>query len=198
MTPRDGSPGWLRYHGHLGYDTDQGLIEACRRGETGAWEALLEKYERLVFSIPLNYDLSRDDAADVAQITFTILIQSLDSLDDDSRLGAWLSTVARRHTWRLLQRNRRESTGKHGDLKESATLVGEGGTETLERWEMIEWLDHGLNLLDERCRQLLLALYFDPEGPSYAEVAGRFGMPLGSVGPTRARCLQRLKRVLEE
>src|SRR5215216_3858638 len=69
---------------------------------------LLNRYERLVYSIPLRYGLSRDDAADIAQITFTILIQSMDSLSEDSRLGPWLVTVARRHTWRLLDRNRRE------------------------------------------------------------------------------------------
>ena len=65
----------------------------------------------LMFSIPLNYGLSRADAADLSQVTFTILIQSLDSLDD-GRLGAWLSTPARRHTWRLVERRRHEGTGK--------------------------------------------------------------------------------------
>lgn len=65
----------------------------------------------LMFSIPLNYGLSRADAADLSQVTFTILIQSLDSLDD-GRLGAWLSTAARRHTWRLVERRRHEGTGK--------------------------------------------------------------------------------------
>jgi hypothetical protein len=65
----------------------------------------------LMFSIPLNYGLSRADAADLSQVTFTILIQSLDSLDDDSRRGACLSTAARRHTWRLVER-RHEGTGK--------------------------------------------------------------------------------------
>src|SRR5687768_4689004 len=89
--------------------SDQELILASRQGDAAAWESLVEKYERLVYSIPLNYGLSREDAADIAQITFTILLQSLDSLRDDSRLGAWLAMVARRHTWRLLNRQRRES-----------------------------------------------------------------------------------------
>jgi hypothetical protein len=83
----------------------------CATVRITSWEALLKKYERLVFSIPLNYGLSRADAADLSQVTFTILIQGLDSLDDDSRLGAWLSTAARRHTWRLVER-RHEGTGK--------------------------------------------------------------------------------------
>src|SRR3712207_9466951 len=90
-------------------DLDRVLIRRCQQGSAGAWHQLLNKYERLVYSIPLRYGLSRDDAADIAQITFTILIQSLDSLVEDSRLGPWLATVARRHTWRLLERNRREA-----------------------------------------------------------------------------------------
>ena len=197
MSQRAGTPGWSRYRGGDGGGTDRALISACREGKTGAWEALLTKYERLVFSIPLNYGLSRADAADISQLTFTILIQSLESLDDDSRLGAWLGTVARRHAWRLMERRRREGTGKKEDLAESATLVAEpDGADSLKRWEQIEWLDHGLGLLDERCRELLTLLYLDPQGFSYAEVAERLNMPLGSIGPTRARCLERMKRAL--
>ena len=157
---------------------------------------MLHKYERLVFSIPLNYGLSRDDAADIAQITFTILLQNLDSVDDDSSLGAWLATVARRHTWRLLERNRRESTGRERDVALSATLIGKSSDESVERWELIETLNQGFSLISEPCRKLLHALYFDPQQPSYAEVAARLNMPLGSIGPTRARCLERLREAL--
>jgi RNA polymerase sigma factor (sigma-70 family) len=176
---------------------DRDLIHACRQGDRRAWRSLLDKYERLVFSIPLNYGLSREEAADIAQLTFTILIQSLDSLREDSRLGPWLATVARRHTWRLMERNRREGTGEEKDLAESAALFGKD-EESIERWEMIEWLNEGLSLVSEACRRLLQALYFDPQQPSYAEVAERLSMPVGSIGPTRARCLQSLKRALSE
>jgi RNA polymerase sigma factor (sigma-70 family) len=177
--------------------SDRDLIRACREGDRRAWRSLLDKYERLVFSIPLNYGLSREDAADIAQLTFTILIQNLDTLREDSRLGSWLATVARRHTWRLLERTRRESPGRERDLAESATLLGKG-EESIERWELLEWLNEGLSLISEPCRRLLQALYFDPQQPSYAEVAERLNMPVGSIGPTRARCLQNLKRALSE
>lgn len=188
----------MLYSGRAMYGSDRQLIEACRRGDSRAWEELLDRYERLVFSIPLNYGLSREDAADIAQLTFTILIQSLDSLREDSRLGAWLATVARRHTWRLLNRNRREGAGKHEDLADSATLLGESMPDAVEHWEMTEWLNQGLSELSEPCRNLLTALYLDPGQPSYAEVAARLDMPVGSIGPTRARCLKRLKEVLTE
>jgi len=180
------------------YRSDDALIRACRRGDARAWEHLVDKYERLVFSIPLNYGLSREDAADISQLTFTILIQSLDTLRPDSRLGPWLATVARRHTWRLLERQRREGTIEKEDLAENINLPDEADIETRENWELLEWLNHGLSFVSKRCRDLLLSLYFDPEQPSYAEVAERLQMRVGSIGPTRARCLERLKQVLGE
>jgi RNA polymerase sigma factor (sigma-70 family) len=178
---------------------DRDLIRRCRKGSAGAWHQLLNKYERLVYSIPLRYGLSRDDAADIAQITFTILIQSLDSLAEDSRLGPWLATVARRHTWRLLERNRRETASERlegTDIAESAVLLGKSDAESIEHWELAEWLDAGLSKISEPCRKLLLALYFQPERSSYAEVAERLDMPVGSIGPSRARCMRRLKQML--
>ena len=175
--------------------TDRDLIRACRSGDARAWERLLDKYERLVFSISLNYGLTTDDAADVTQITFTILLQNLNTLPDEIRLSAWLVTVARRHTWRLLARNRREAVNPDEDLAGNETLGGI--VDNRERWELAEWLNYGLSLLDKRCRQLLLALYFDTEQPSYAHVADQLKMPLGSIGPSRARCLERMKRNLQ-
>lgn len=178
-------------------ESDDDLIRACRDGNTRAWELLLERYERLVYSIPLNYGLSREDAADIVQITFTSLIQSLDTLREDSRLSAWLATVARRQTWQVLARGRRESYDEYESLAESISTLRNDATEPLERWELVEWLHQGLAQLPDRCRNMLLALYFEAHEPSYAEIATRIGMPLGGVGPTRARCLERLKQILQ-
>ena len=162
---------------------------------------MLNKYERLVYSIPLRYGLPRDDAADIVQNTFTILIESLDTLAEDSRLGAWLATVARRNTWRLLERNRREIASENldgADLAARAVLLGKSNADSIEHWELTELLDTGLSQIGEPCRELLLALYFQPELSSYAEVAARLEVPIGSIGPTRARCLKRLREVLVE
>jgi RNA polymerase sigma factor (sigma-70 family) len=178
--------------------SDRDLIRACRRGRVGAWRRLLDKYERIVFSVPRRYGLSSEDAADITQLTFTILVQNIDVMPEDSSLGAWLATVARRHTWRLLERTRREGISKHNVLTESTTTRASEDTETLEHWELTEWLDRGLSLVGEPCRDLLSALYLDPEQPSYAQVAARLGMAVGSIGPTRTRCLKRLRLVLGE
>jgi RNA polymerase sigma factor (sigma-70 family) len=189
---------------HTVTKNDRELIRACQEGDSTAWRRLLNRYEGLVYSIPLRYGLSRDDAADIAQLTFTILVQSLDALPEDSRLGAWLATVARRHTWHLMECNRRERPDERlegMDIAESAVVLGKksDAAESIEHWELSEWLKAGLSKLGEPCRELLVALYFEPErtSSSYAEVAERLGRPVGSIGPSRARCLKRLRRVLD-
>lgn len=173
---------------------DQHLLQACRAGDEAAWNRLLDKYERLVYSIPLNYGLSVEDADDITQLVFTALIQRLEDLSDDSNLAGWLTVVARRHTWRVLYRRRRETVEDFDNESISSLLPSR--TNPIEQWELTEWLHRGLSLIGERCRTLLIALYFEAEEPSYAELAHRFGIPQGSIGPTRARCLQRLQQML--
>jgi RNA polymerase sigma factor (sigma-70 family) len=101
----------------------------------------------------------------------------------------------------LLERNRRESASEHlesADLAESAVLLGKSDADSIEHWELSQWLDAALSKLGDRCRELLLALYFQPERSSYAEVAADLDMPIGSIGPSRARCLKSLRQALGE
>lgn len=177
--------------------SDDDLIQACRQGDARAWQAVVNKYKRLVFSIALNCGLSQEDAADISQITFTIMFESLDQFYADTRLAPWLATVARRHSWRLLERYRRESTKEDEDLSQSLTAVIDlSSKEEMEHWATLQWLDQKFTQLDKRCQKLLLQLYFSPEHPSYAEVAAKMDMPTSSVSPIRARCLKRLKKIL--
>ncbi|MDQ3029691.1 MAG: sigma-70 family RNA polymerase sigma factor [Actinomycetota bacterium] len=176
---------------------DDNLLEACRRGDARAWERLLDRYERLVFSIPLNYGLSRHDAADITQHTFTVLLQSLDDLHDHERLSSWLGTVARRHTWRLLERKRRErSLAEVGAVNGRAVVNVADPPDPIDDWLRLEWLHDGLAALGQTCRELLVAMFFDPAEPSYTDIAERLGRPVGSIGPTRARCLDKLRKAL--
>lgn len=177
--------------------SDRELIEACRKGNGQAWQMVLDQYSGLVFSISLNSGLSAEDAADVTQLTFTIFMESLDRLRDDSNLAAWLSTVAKRHSWRVKSQRRRESPDYDTDLADKWDTLADSRNPT-KRWETLQWLNYGLNLLNQRCRQLLLALYFDQNEPSYAQIAHTFKMRIGSIGPTRTRCLKKLRQLLEE
>jgi RNA polymerase sigma factor (sigma-70 family) len=177
--------------------SDWELILGCRDGQAGAWEQLVSRYERLIYSIALSYRLPREDAADVAQTAFLSLFRSLGSLREDTRLSAWLATVAHRQARRTIQRQRHEHPDALDLLDDLAPSIGPPDSNPMERWELVEWLDHGMASLGDRCRRLLLALYFDPAEPSYAEVAAALGIPVGSIGPSRARCLAQLKAALQ-
>ena len=169
------------------------LLDACRRGDTEAWDAVLDRFERLVYAIACREGLSREDAADVTQTTFEALLAQLDRIRDDSQVSSWLMTVARRQAWRVRNDRKRFLTDEAVTLDSS-----EDSTDPVAEHDTTLWVYEGLSELDPRCRDLITALYFDPGTPSYAEVASRLGRPVGSIGPTRARCLQRLRGILEE
>lgn len=176
---------------------DAELLQRCRQGDAAAWSRLLDKYERLVYSIGLNHGLSVDDAADIAQLTFTYFLESVDSLRDDSNIGGWLATVARRHTWRVVAKQQRVHPEPVDSDVVEILLPTAKTANPVENWELAEWLNQGLNRISNRCRALLTALYLDPQEPSYTEIAAQLEMAEGSIGPTRARCLERLRQMLQ-
>lgn len=178
--------------------SDEVLLEKCRQGDSWAWDQLVEKYKRLIFSIPLNFGLNADEAADIAQQTLMTLVDHLDRLRADSHLGGWMATVARRYTLHYLRKRKRERVGDVHDIAEDAAFevlmdIQMDGA----HWEMLEMVNEGLQQLDVRCRELLLALYFDANEVSYEEVAERLQLRVGSIGPIRGRCLARLKKILQ-
>lgn len=166
--------------------TDAELLERCRHKDGEAWALLVERYERLVYAVARRNGLSDDDAADVTQVTFLSLLESLNKIRDEARLASWLMTVARRHAWRARNHSRRDV---------GIDAVPERAGDPLENWDSIVALHQSLALLGNPCRELLEALYLDPEGPSYAEVARRFGRSIGGIGPLRGRCLEKLHAI---
>lgn len=168
---------------------DSDLLRRCRTGDAEAWETLVGRYERLVFSVALRNGMSREDAADITQTTFIALLDAIDLLREDERLGSWLMTVARRQAWR----NRRRTERVTGSLDQASAPA-----DAIEDWERLAWLHGGLQQLGDPCRELLTALYLDSDSPSYATIAPRLNRAVGSIGPLRARCLARLREILGE
>jgi RNA polymerase sigma factor (sigma-70 family) len=121
-------------------------------------------------------------------------LSSLDKIDDASRIGAWLSTVARRQTWRFVERQRREAPTD----EPTAGIAATDESIAAHHIDNMEWVHQGLERLDPRCRQLLLALYFTSDQRPYSEVSAELGIPTGSIGPTRARCLEKLRTHLDD
>ena len=174
--------------------SDGELIAACRKGESWAWEALVERYKRLVYSIPLRAGLAPEDAADVFQTVFVQLLEHLRTIREPQGLAAWLITTAKRCSWRSLHERQREPAAEDfGSLAEE-WLLGAHPDESL--WADQALVREALELVGERCKELLRLLYFDPAAPSYEAISRRLKMPPGSVGPTRARCLHKMREIL--
>jgi len=169
--------------------SDLELLNACRAGDSEAWELLVERYERLVFSVALRNGVTREEAADITQMTFIALLESIGKLREDQRVASWLMSVARRLAWRQRRRSERERPGLEGVSRSDDAIA---------TWERVAVIQEGLQRLSPPCRDLIRALYFDPASPSYAAVAERLGRPIGGIGPMRARCLRRLRSLLGE
>lgn len=177
----------------LSVDTDEELLAACREGSPDAWVAVHGRYHRLVRSIARAYGLTADDEEEVVQIGFGVLHQSVHRLRPDSRLAPWLSTVARRHTWRLVEKRRRETP----TLINEEVLVHDDVRRSAARRADDDWLREGLRQLPSRSRALIEVLFLREDEPSYAQISEELGIPVGSIGPTRARCLDQLRALLE-
>jgi RNA polymerase sigma factor (sigma-70 family) len=182
--------------------SDERLLKDCRSGDQSAWETLVHRYQRLIYAIARRAGLDRDQSAEVFQEVFATLLEKLDDITQPERLHAWLVTTARRKTWRLLSRESRwqkphaedeEDEDELAALPDNAALPDEA----LVRLEEQHRVRCALSALDERCRKLLTLLFYSPEPLPYSEVAARIGAKEGSIGPTRARCLQKLQRQLE-
>jgi RNA polymerase sigma factor (sigma-70 family) len=183
--------------------TDRELLNACREGDESSWEALVERYQRLIYAIPRRAGLNEDQASEVFQEVFATLLQKLNDITDPDRLHAWLVTTARRKTWRLMSKERLLRPGAASDEERDDKLIAMVDEaplpdETLVRLEEQHRIRAALLALDERCQKLLTLLYYRSEPPSYAEIAAAFGTPEGSIGPTRARCLKKLLQLLEK
>ena len=172
------------------------LVKAAGSGDRRAWETLVEGYVGLIWAITRNHRLSSGDAQDVAQTTWLRLLENLDRLSDPARVGAWLATTARRECLRVLRQSKRQvliTWDEAVDQREDNSLPVDDG---LLRAEEADEVRRGLDSLSPRCQALLSLLMLDPT-PNYEEISAALGMPMGSIGPTRARCLRHLRQVLE-
>jgi RNA polymerase sigma factor (sigma-70 family) len=183
--------------------SDEQLLAGCRRGDEGAWETLVRRYQRLIYAIPRRAGLDEDAASEIFQDVFTALLESIESIEQPSRLQAWLVTTAKRKTWRARSRaslvrpfasEEGEPEGEMYDLADERALPDE----ELARLEEQHLVRAGLDELEERCRNLLQMLFYSAETLPYSEIAAALGTSEGSIGPTRARCLKKLLDVLKK
>ena len=179
--------------------TDKELLIACRQGDESSWQVLVDRYQRLIYAIPRRAGLNEEQAGEIFQEVFLTLFEKIDEINQPDRLHAWLVTTARRKTWRFLTKERARS-GETDDTNEAFAVVDNAplADETLVRLEEQHRIRTALSGLDGRCQKLLTMLYYSVETPPYAEIAAELGTPEGSIGPTRARCLKKMLKLLEE
>ena len=174
------------------------LVRAAAMGETAAWDELVRRYGGLLWSICRDHRLDAADAADVFQLTWLRLLERLDTLQDPDRVAGWLATTCRRECLAVLRRARRVSPSSEA-VELHTEPAGAADADVL-RADRDATLWDAFARLGERCRKVLTVLVAEAEDgpPSYQEAARRLQMPVGSLGPTRARCLEQLRRLLDD
>jgi RNA polymerase sigma factor (sigma-70 family) len=169
--------------------TDRELIDACLRGEQTAWTSIISRYQRLIYSVARGLCSHNDDCADVFQRVCLDLFQNLKQLRSAETLPAWLITVTRRRAYAMLREVRDTTTLEDFEEQPNAHVDAVIQEFALER---------AVEELPDRCRELIRLLYLDSSEPSYSEVSERLGIPVASIGPTRARCLEKLRKLIEK
>ena len=174
------------------------LLHAAAEGDSQAWEQLVDRYADLVWSVCRKLGLNTEDAADVVQLTWLALLENLDRIREPARLAGWLSTTCRRQALSLMRRSR---PTVNVDDTHMERLLGGGSPadEPILTAEHFAILWQTFQQLSDMCQRVLRALVVEAEDgpPSYHEVAAKLGMRVGSLGPTRARCLEQLRKLLD-
>ena len=174
------------------------LVRSAADGDAEAWNALVDRFAALVWAVTRSFGLDRSDAADVSQVAWLRLVEHLDRLTEPDRVGAWLGTTVRRECLAVIRRRSRTAIPSGDDVTFERVVANVPSPEhrmMAEERNAVIW--QAMGAISDRCRQLLRILMADPP-PSYEDVGAALEMPIGSIGPTRARCLAQLRRTLAE
>ena len=177
--------------------TDARLIRACLRGNEQAWSVLIAKYKNLIYSIPMKYGASPEDAADIFQAVCLELFSELPRLRKPDALRSWLITVAAHQSFHWKRKVRHRAEDELTDL-EADKLGIEPSPDLIEQVEREQMLREAVAALPARCQEMIRLLFYEQPQLSYRDVAARLGLATGSIGFIRGRCLQRLQRNLEK
>src|ERR1700760_1232691 len=171
------------------------LVRRAADGESWAWERLVDQYSRLIWAITRDFKLMESDAADVAQVTWLRLLENIHKIENPDRVGSWLATTARNECLRCLANRKRVVLAEDEDVLQGAAPAGPEIDERLLLEERAEQVREAMTRLPLRWQHMLDMLMADPPA-SYAEISDQLGLPVGSIGPTRSRCLARLQVLL--
>lgn len=181
-------------HGRLPAERITKLVRQAAAGDQRAWNGLVQEFGSMIWAVARAHRLREADAADVSQAAWLWLLEHLGQLKEPARVGAWLATTARRECLRVLRENERRILYGEDGPEYPSTDISPGQSVLLgERDEALWRSFSGLRASDQALLRLLMA---DPR-PRYEEIAAALDMPIGSIGPTRQRALERLRRELD-
>ena len=193
MTAEAITPRHTRSSNRCSPETIATLVAAATTGDQPAWNALVQEYTALLWSIARTHRLDASDAADVVQTTWVRLLEHITRLNDPTRVGDWLATTARRECLRLCREQKR--TQPFADDTPEPQSADPPFVDTLITHERDQALRHAFAGLQPRDQALLRLLMAEPR-PAYDEISAALDIPIGSIGPTRQRALQRLRQQL--
>jgi RNA polymerase sigma factor (sigma-70 family) len=180
--------------------SDADLIRDCRSGDQKAWDELVARYQRLIYTVPRRAGLTDEQAADVFQEVFLTLFEKLDEIEQPEKIRSWIVTTAKFKTWGII----RASKGLYSPVTEEemdyemANLADKTplADDTLIELEQQHLIRTAVKQLEERCQTILSMLYLRTSSASYAEVAEAVGVGETSISPLRSRCLKKLEKLL--
>ena len=175
--------------------SDARLIRACQAGHEEAWTTLIAKYKNLIYSIPLKYGATPQDAADIFQAVCLELFNELARLRKPDSLRSWLITVAAHQSFHWKNKVRRRAEDELTE-REAETLRIDPSPDLIAEVEREQQLREAVAALPPRCQEMIRLLFYHQPPLSYREVAARLGLATGSIGFVRGRCLKRLERSL--
>lgn len=181
-------------------EADAALVKRCRRGEQAAWDALVERYQRLIYAIPRRAGLSEEQAADVFQEVFLTLFEKIDEIEQPEKVRSWIVTTAKFKTWAVVRGSKgfyspdteEEMDAEMASIRDQSPLADDLLIEVEEQ----HLIRTALRELEERCQKILSMIYLCDPAATYVEVAAAIGVGETSISPLRSRCLKKLEKIL--
>lgn len=178
--------------------SDTALIEASRNGDSHAWQLLVERYQRLIYTIPRRAGLDESRATEIFQRVFAKLVANIHRIEQPERIQAWLVTTAKRETLRMVDKEKRFVTNRDISEEEQLTSNTPLPDEVVVQLQEQHSVRLAVEQVGEKCRRLLMLLFYQHDPLPYSDIARDLGIAEGSIGPTRARCLQKVQKILAQ
>lgn len=180
--------------------SDADLVRACQKGDQTAWNALVDRYQRLIYAVPRRAGLTEEQAADVFQEVFLTLLQKIGEIQQPEKIRSWMVTTAKFKTWGTVRGSKGFYSPETEEEmeREMASITDEAplADALLIELEEQHQIRAALEKLEEKCRQILSMIYLRDTAARYVEVAAAIGVGETSISPMRSRCLKKLEKIL--